>query len=182
MKAREVNRLPRSARAYAASLARRPPLAGPAGPLGGWRAGRGGSPDGRIVQSPVRGEVMEFPAVHGVHHYFLRHAAHEYSGPAGVRTLLMPRPRRVDQAGARATKTARAGGGRGPICPAEVAIRLCRELAPPPGDSTEAEQADAKEQQARGLGHSKLVVHNKHRTHWLIGILAAVGHALRAGC
>ncbi len=46
--------------------------------------------------------------------------AHEYSGPAGVRAHLMPMPRRIDRAGARATKTARAGGGRGPICLADV--------------------------------------------------------------
>ena len=33
------------------------------------------SPDGRPVQSPELGEVIEFPAVHGLHHYYLRQAA-----------------------------------------------------------------------------------------------------------
>ena len=33
------------------------------------------SPDGRPVHSPELGEVIEFPAVHGLHHYYLRQAA-----------------------------------------------------------------------------------------------------------
>ena len=33
------------------------------------------SPDGRPVHSPELGEVIEFPAVHGRHHYHLRQAA-----------------------------------------------------------------------------------------------------------
>ncbi len=33
------------------------------------------SPDGRSVHSPELGEIIEFPAVHGLHHYYLRKAA-----------------------------------------------------------------------------------------------------------
>jgi transposase InsO family protein len=33
------------------------------------------SPDGRPVHSPELGEVIELPAVHGLHHYYLRQAA-----------------------------------------------------------------------------------------------------------
>ncbi len=33
------------------------------------------SPDGRSVHSPEPGEIIEFPAVHGLHHYYLRKAA-----------------------------------------------------------------------------------------------------------
>jgi hypothetical protein len=33
------------------------------------------SPDGRSVHSPKLGEIIEFPAVHGLHHYYLRKAA-----------------------------------------------------------------------------------------------------------
>jgi transposase InsO family protein len=33
------------------------------------------SPDGRSVHSPEQGEIIEFPAVHGLHHYYLRSAA-----------------------------------------------------------------------------------------------------------
>ncbi len=33
------------------------------------------SPDGRSVHSPEQGEIAEFPAVHGLHHYYLRSAA-----------------------------------------------------------------------------------------------------------
>jgi len=33
------------------------------------------SPDGRPVHSPELGEVIEFPAVHGLHHYYIRQAA-----------------------------------------------------------------------------------------------------------
>jgi transposase InsO family protein len=33
------------------------------------------SPDGRPVHSPELGEVIEFPAVHGLHHYYLRQVA-----------------------------------------------------------------------------------------------------------
>ena len=33
------------------------------------------SPDGRSVHSPELGEIIEFPAVHGLHHYYLRCAA-----------------------------------------------------------------------------------------------------------
>jgi transposase InsO family protein len=33
------------------------------------------SPDGRSIHSPELGEIIEFPAVHGLHHYYLRKAA-----------------------------------------------------------------------------------------------------------
>ncbi len=33
------------------------------------------SPDGRLVHPPDQGEIIEFPAVHGLHHYYLRRAA-----------------------------------------------------------------------------------------------------------
>ncbi len=33
------------------------------------------SPDGRSVHSPELGEIIEFPAVHGLHHTYLRKAA-----------------------------------------------------------------------------------------------------------
>ncbi len=33
------------------------------------------SPDGRSVHSPELGEIIEFPAFHGLHHYYLRSAA-----------------------------------------------------------------------------------------------------------
>ncbi len=33
------------------------------------------SPDGRSVHSPKLGEIIEFPAAHGLHHYYLRKAA-----------------------------------------------------------------------------------------------------------
>jgi transposase InsO family protein len=33
------------------------------------------SPDGRSVHPPELGEIIEFPAVHGLHHYYLRKAA-----------------------------------------------------------------------------------------------------------
>ncbi len=33
------------------------------------------SPDGRSVHSPELGEIIEFPAVHGLHHYYLRSTA-----------------------------------------------------------------------------------------------------------
>ncbi len=33
------------------------------------------SPDGRPIHSPELGEIIEFPAVHGLHHFYLRRAA-----------------------------------------------------------------------------------------------------------
>jgi hypothetical protein len=33
------------------------------------------SPDGRSVQLPSLGEIIEFPAVHGLHHTYIRKAA-----------------------------------------------------------------------------------------------------------
>jgi hypothetical protein len=33
------------------------------------------SPEGRPIHSPEQGEIIEFPAVHGLHHYYLRQAA-----------------------------------------------------------------------------------------------------------
>ena len=33
------------------------------------------SPDGRPVHPPGQGEIVEFPAVQGLHHYYLRRAA-----------------------------------------------------------------------------------------------------------
>jgi len=43
-----------------------------------WRTHRSlkmDSPDGRSVHSPELGEIIEFPAVNGLHHYYLRSAA-----------------------------------------------------------------------------------------------------------
>ncbi len=43
-----------------------------------WRTHRSlkmNSPDGRSVHSPELGEIIEFPAVNGLHHYYLRSAA-----------------------------------------------------------------------------------------------------------
>ncbi len=43
-----------------------------------WRPHRSlemNSPDGRPIHSPELGEIIEFPAVHGLHHFYLRRAA-----------------------------------------------------------------------------------------------------------
>ena len=64
----------------------------------------------------------------------------------------MPAPRRVDRAWGRATKTARAEGEARADLPCRSDEGLSRAPPPPLGEDSEAEQAEAEEQQAGRFG------------------------------
>ncbi len=80
------------------------------------------SPDGRSVHSPEMGEIIEFPAVHGLHHYYLRKAAWIFGTHRGPfrPEVAPPTPWQARRAGRESDRVARpvrpghAGGGKDP--------------------------------------------------------------------